>query len=212
MCDMDRLAEWKAWVTGGRKGPAPSLSGIDRRHANLHGADLQAADLRNANLRYANLHHTNLRGANLRGADLHSAKPCCADLRGADLHGADLRDADLRGVDLRDASLRRASLYSADLPSADLRGVDLYGVDLRYANLRGAELDGMLNAKELIVNDPRGHRLVAVKHDDGWHVFAGCRRFVTLAEAIDHWSSPDYPNLDRGQRYAQALTDFAKEM
>ena len=153
MCDMDRLAEWKAWVAWGRIGPEPSLSGIDLRCANLHGVDLQDADLRNANLRYANL------------------------------------------------------------SVADLRDADLYGANLRYANLYEAKLDGVLNAKELIVDDPRGCRLVVIRHDDGWHVFAGCRHFKTISEATDHWGHTDYfPNLDRGQRYVQALTNFAKEM
>lgn len=58
---------------------------IDRRGADLIGANLKGADLRGANLR----------GAYLIAADLRGA-----DLRAADLIGADFRDADLKGADL----------------------------------------------------------------------------------------------------------------
>jgi uncharacterized protein YjbI with pentapeptide repeats len=58
---------------------------IDRRGADLIGANLRGADLRGGNLR----------GAYLIAADLRDA-----DLRLADLIGADFRDADLRGADL----------------------------------------------------------------------------------------------------------------
>lgn len=58
---------------------------IDRRGADLIGANLQDADLRGANLRGAYL-----LGADLRGADLRMADVIGADFRGADLGGADL--------------------------------------------------------------------------------------------------------------------------
>ena len=63
--------------------PGPAL---DRRGADLIGADLRAV---------------NLRGADLRGAHLLAADLRRADLALADLTGADLRDADLSGADLR---------------------------------------------------------------------------------------------------------------
>ncbi|MDQ2881834.1 MAG: pentapeptide repeat-containing protein [Actinomycetota bacterium] len=61
---------------------------LDRRGADLIGANLKGADLRGANLRGAYLIRANLRGA---------------DLSGADLIGADFRDADLTGADLTDS-------------------------------------------------------------------------------------------------------------
>lgn len=59
---------------------------LDRRGADLLGADLRAVDLRGADLR----------GACLIGADLRGASLVLADLTGADLRGADLSGADLR--------------------------------------------------------------------------------------------------------------------
>ncbi|MBD1379806.1 pentapeptide repeat-containing protein [Metabacillus arenae] len=61
---------------------------IDRRGADLIGANLRGADLRGVDLR----------GAYLIAADLREA-----DLRVTDLIGADLRDADLSGADLTDS-------------------------------------------------------------------------------------------------------------
>jgi hypothetical protein len=63
--------------------PGPAL---DRRGADLIGADLRPVDLRGADLRGACLI-----AADLRGADLALADVTGADLRGADVTGADLR-------------------------------------------------------------------------------------------------------------------------
>lgn len=72
---------------------------IDRRGADLMGANLSGADLRGANLR----------GAYLIAADLRDA-----DLRAADFIGADLRDADLSGADLAGSVfLTQAQISSA---------------------------------------------------------------------------------------------------
>jgi uncharacterized protein YjbI with pentapeptide repeats len=62
--------------------PGPSL---DRRGADLIGADLRTVDLRGADLR----------GANLIGADLRGSRLSLADLTGADLRGSNLAGADL---------------------------------------------------------------------------------------------------------------------
>ena len=148
----------------------------------------------------------------LSGSDLRKVNLYSANLQGANLQGVDLYGADLRYATLRDASLRHANLQRANLRSADLYGADLYGANLRNANLRYANLRDTENAKELTANARRRCRLVVIRHDDGWHVFAGCWRFKTISEAIDYWSHSDYPDLDRGRRYVQALTDFAKEM
>ncbi len=65
--------------------PGPALN---RRGADLIGADLRAIDLRGSLLRGASLIAADLRGVDLALADLTGA-----DLRGADLSGSDLRDA-----------------------------------------------------------------------------------------------------------------------
>ena len=115
--------------------------------------------------------------------DPKGSRACLMDayLRGADLRGAYLRDADLTGAYLRDADLTGACLTGADLRDADLTGADLRGADLRDANLRGAKSIICLN-----IGDPRGYRPVAVWHEDGWRISAGCRWF-TLDEAQEHW-------------------------
>jgi uncharacterized protein YjbI with pentapeptide repeats len=69
---------------------------LDRRAADLIGADLRAADLIGADLRGADLSSANMRGAYLIGADLTGAKLSLADVTGADLRGADLSGANLR--------------------------------------------------------------------------------------------------------------------
>ena len=99
-----------------------------------------------------------------------------ADLRYANLSGADLRHADLRGADLSDA---------------DLRGADLSDADLRHANLRYADLSGAKGYCALPVAEPRGYRWGAVVFNGAWRVQAGCRNY-SVAEAREHWLSPDY--------------------
>lgn len=79
----DLLRKASALARETSAGPA-----LDRRGADLFGADLRAIDLRGADLRGATLIRTDLRGASLALADLTGA-----DLRGADLAGADLESA-----------------------------------------------------------------------------------------------------------------------
>ncbi len=109
---------------------------------------------------------------------------------GAELDGADLTGADLTGATLTDANLTGANLAWANLAGAYLTGADLYRADLTgaylaWATLTGADLTGAIG----IANggtDSRGHRWVAVQHDDGPRISAGCR-WYTLAEAHKHW-------------------------
>ena len=94
------------------------------------------------------------------------------NLRGADLHGCDLSGADLRNADLRNADLRNADLSNADLSDAYLQGC-IWGNDKSVVSLG---------------TDPRGYDFIAIRHDDGWRIKAGCRWF-TLPEAIAHWTA-----------------------
>ncbi|TGA97018.1 pentapeptide repeat-containing protein [Sporolactobacillus shoreae] len=74
------------------------------KRINRRGADLMGANLRG----------TDLSGANLRGAYLIAANLRDADLRAADFIGADLRDADLSGADLTESIfLTQAQIDSA---------------------------------------------------------------------------------------------------
>lgn len=102
---------------------------------------------------------------------MEAAVAAKAYLRGANLSGANLRGAYLRGADLRGADLRWANLRGANLRGADLSGADLSGANLIDAG-----------------QDRRGYRFVAVSHDDGIRIAAGCRWF-TLAEARKHWKT-----------------------
>lgn len=122
----------------------------------------------------ANLSHANLEGADIRGADLRGAKLSGAGLSGVILHRANLSGADLQGAILENANLEHASLLKANLKNANLRRASLRCADLEDANLIDAG------------QDERGYRFVAVPHDDGIRIAAGCRWF-TLQEAREHW-------------------------
>lgn len=128
-----------------------------------------------------------LQGANLRGANLRGAY-----LEGANLRGANLEDANLEGVDLSYANLRGASFENANLRYANLRYADLRDANLRYANLRDVALRGAINIIPLPVATSSGRRPVAVRSNDAWAIYAGCRGPLSIAEARKHWLSPDY--------------------
>lgn len=115
-------------------------------------------------------------GRKLMGAHLYGA---C--LRGADLQGANLRGSDLRRADLRDTNLRRANLRNADLRGADLEDAILHGADLGGPTIIDAG------------QEKRGYRFVAIPHEDGIRIAAGCRWF-TIAEARAHWGRDIAPS------------------
>ena len=145
------------------------------------GADLRGAYLRAADMRAANLSRAYLSDADMRAADMRGAYLSDADLRGADLSRADLYGADLRGADLYGANLYGANLSRADLSGADLSGANLIGANLNGANLHS---NSIIDAGK----DARGYRFVAVQHDTGPMIAAGCRWF-TLDEAKVHWDA-----------------------
>ena len=130
-----------------------------------------------------------LRRANLNGASL----------RHAILTGANLYDANLIGADLRDADLQGAILHGANLTGADLTGANLCDANLIGANLRRAR-----GIYELDMGDPRGYRPVAVEHDLGWMVCSGCR-WLTVPEALAHWSDPGHKDPEIAARYVRAI-------
>lgn len=84
---------------------AKSCRQLKNKRINRRGADLIGAQLRGADLK----------GADLRGACLIAADLRGADLRAADFIGADLRDADLSGADLSGSIfLTQAQINSAE--------------------------------------------------------------------------------------------------
>ena len=124
--------------------------------------------LTRANLDAANLYLASLIRANLEGASL----------KGAYLEGAYLAGANLAGANLEGASLEGAGCYKANLEGASLKGATFIGAKL-------AATTGIIDTG----TDSRGHRWVAVQHDDGPRIKAGCR-WYTLSEAHEHWDGP----------------------
>jgi len=49
--------------------------------------------------------------------------------------------------------------------------------------------------------DNRGYCLTT----DGTDYRAGCQRFASRADALAHWSSPHYPDPERGQGFVHAI-------
>ena len=100
----------------------------------------------------------------------------------ANLSNANLSYANLRYADLRYANLSSANLSSANLSYANLRYADLRYANLRYANLSNANLI-------LIGQDIRDYLFYGFKNDDDALVIrAGCRQFVGITAARQHWT------------------------
>lgn len=95
--------------------------------------------------------------------------------------------------------LRLHSLWLAGDP-AGIRA------NLARANLTGASLTGAKGLICLHVHHPEDYRPVAVKHDDGWRIFAGCRSF-TVPQALAHWGSPEYHTPALGAAYVRAIKE-----
>jgi hypothetical protein len=100
------------------------------------------------------------------------------------------------------------TLIGANLGGADLRDAVLSGAVLSGANLRGADLSGadlsVATGIKCLGTDRRNYRFVAVRHDDGWRIVAGCRWF-TIEEAIAHWGAKG--NKDALARVAIATAE-----
>ena len=100
---------------------------------------------------------------------------------------ADLRYANLSSANLSSANLRNADLSYANLRYADLRYADLRYADLRYANLSNANLSSANLI--LIGQDIRDYLFYGFKNDDDALVIrAGCRQFVGITAARQHWT------------------------
>ena len=105
-----------------------------------------------------------------------------ADLRYANLSSANLSSANLSNADLSYANLRYADLRYANLSSADLSSADLRYANLSNANLSSANLI-------LIGQDIRDYLFYGFKNDDDALVIrAGCRQFVGITAARQHWT------------------------
>ena len=105
----------------------------------------------------------------------------------ANLSNANLSYANLRYANLSYANLRYADLGNANLSSANLRYADLRYADLRYANLSNANLSSANLI--LIGQDIRDYLFYGFKNDDDALVIrAGCRQFVGITAARQHWT------------------------
>ena len=120
-----------------------------------------------------------------------------------DFSGANLAGANLAWANLAWANLAGANLAGANLARANLTGANLAGANLAWANLAGAKLPSPVIGLSC---DPRSlYRPIALAQADGsWRIFSGCRSF-TIAEALAHWGSADYPDRARGDAYVAAI-------
>ena len=110
-----------------------------------------------------------------------------ANLSNANLSYANLRNANLRYANLSSANLSNADLRYANLSSANLSNANLSNADLRYANLSNANLSSANLI--LIGQDIRDYLFYGFKNDDDALVIrAGCRQFVGITAARQHWT------------------------
>ena len=56
-----------------------------------------------------------------------------------------------------------------------------------------------------IHTDERDYKLYRIETNSCTFYVAGCRIFRSASEAIEHWSSDDYPNSVRGQGFVDAI-------
>ncbi len=140
-----------------------------------------------------------------KGAQLKVALEKAA-LDGARLDGARLDGARLVGASLDGASLVGARLDGARLDGASLVGARLDGARLVGASLVGASLVGALGIID--IGTPNGWRLVAVRHESGIMVAAGCRWF-TFSAAVSHWRNrQDRKETRAALEYIRALCNI----
>ena len=74
-------------------------------------------------------------------------------------------------------------------PFANLHGANLCGANLHGANLHGC-IFGRSTSAIFLGTDTRGYDFIAIRHDDGWRIKAGCH-WLTLPAAIAHWTTAD---------------------
>ena len=112
-----------------------------------------------------------------------------------DLTGSMLMSLDMTGSDFEGCNFNNAEFRQCDLTGSELSNTDLEGAMLANCTLYNIMLDGAALADTKFFAcpgfrdggiDDRGYRFVAVKHDAGWMVQAGCRWF-TAEQALEHW-------------------------
>ena len=136
---------------------------------------------------------------------LFSAEVDATLSKGAQLKVA-LEKAALDGARLDGARLDGARLDGARLDGASLVGARLDGARLVGASLVGASLVGALGIID--IGTPNGWRLVAVRHESGIMVAAGCRWF-TFSAAVSHWRNrQDRKETRAALEYIRALCNI----
>ncbi len=149
-----------------------------------------------------------LSDASLRGADLIGA-----NLSGAYLGGANLSGACLGGADFGDAYLSGANLRGADFSGANLSGANLGGADFSGANLRNAHLSGSdVSHNRFVITATLGRYDVYAYIDrNGFRITAGCRKSLTLAEALEHWSPKNRGSWSEAtKKYGERMTRIVR--
>ena len=165
---------------------------IDLKNVNFSCANLSYADLRNADLSYTNLSCVNLKNADLSFVNLYKAN----------LYLSNLTNVDLSSVNLSNTNLSYADLTKADLYKANLKNATLKNTDFTNTNVENAIIPCM-------EFDPRGY-ILHIKYDKELRLITGCRNF-TYTEAINHWSSNDYPDKMIGRLYVKNINKIMQD-
>jgi hypothetical protein len=61
-----------------------------------------------------------------------------------------------------------------------------------------------------IWTDPRDYDLYYVPTTGRPWIIAGCRKFRSVADAVAHWSAPDYPDQERGAQFVARIREAAQ--
>ena len=105
-------------------------------------------------------------------------------------------------------------IVNTELPDNLSVGDDLYLYNTQITQLPdNLSVGGSLYLNgtkfKVLYNDiKRDYKLRVIPKGSTFWFCAGCRKFESAKEAIDHWGSTDYPSPDRGRKYVKAIEDF----
>lgn len=179
--ELQKIIEDHALWLSGNGGKKADFRGMYLRDARLNGVNLSLANLEDADLTEANLEGVDLSSANLAEANLSKA-----NLKKANLISANLARADMSRANMSDANLRNSDLFDTNLSLACLSGSDLRYAEIGTANLTNTNFRGT----NIIISgyDMRGYLFYAYPNDDNVIIIrAGCRTFLGMNEARNHW-------------------------
>lgn len=108
-------------------------------------------------------------------------------LEGYYFQGQSLIIADFSGGNLRCADFSESDLRGANFTGADLRGARFVSADLRNANFADT-------CVTVLGEDSRGYVFYTMPHI---FIGAGCRMFLSVADAVSHWEDRHFGNKER---------------